>query len=158
MDEFSCSIQCKSSYNDSSEQPFKATFLWERIISHLERTVKIGRHCIALRWYNNCFHGSKAVDCLKAYLTTILPRPVKRAQAVILCGKLQETDVIQCVKKKQEFREKGLYRFTHTHFWKTPSIRSDSDELVSSSQVCLVLLLTKFTPPPPFFFFLEWYF
>ncbi len=136
----SSSVQYKNSSNgDCTEEPFKATFLWERIISHLERSVKIGRHIIALRWYDNCFHGSKAVGCLVAYLTSILPKPVKRAQAVVLCGKLQETGVIQCVKKKEEFREKGLYRFTHAHFWKSPLSSSDPEELVSPSQVSYIL-------------------
>lgn len=114
-----------------SSDPFKATMIWEKIVIHLERTVKSGRHTLGLRTFDNCFHGSKAVDSLVVYLNTILPKTIKRNQAIVLCEKLLETGVIEQVKEKQEFREKGLYRFTHSHFWETPSGTSgscDSDE------------------------------
>ncbi len=143
--QFSYTVKC-CNQRDSSisggmpEQPFQATCLWERIVAHLERTVKTGRHIIALRSHENCFHGSKAVDCLVPYLNTILPKPVKRAQVLVLCTKLFETGVIASVKEKPEFREKGLYRFTHSHFWTTPPTSSDSDELVPSKQVSCMLL------------------
>ena len=116
-----------------TSDPFRATMLWEKIVIHLERTVKSGRHTLGLRTFDNCFHGSKAVDSLVVYLNTILPKTIKRNQAIVLCEKLLETGVIQQVKEKQEFREKGLYRFTHSHFWETPSGSCDSDDHVDST-------------------------
>lgn len=107
--------------------PFKATLLWGKIVSHLETSIKCGRHTQSLRSYSNCFQGSKAVDCLFAHLQKVLPKPVKRQQVQILCQKLLLTGVIQDVKEKEKglFREGRLYRLTKNHFW-------DSTEEVST--------------------------
>ena len=101
---------------------FQATLLWERIVSHLERTVKPGRHTLALRSYDNCFPGHKAVDCLMGYMNSVLPKSVKKSQARLLGQKLLLTRVIEDAKKKEKtvFRESRLYRFTGIHFWDPP--------------------------------------
>ncbi len=150
--QFSYTVKCcdhkDSSMSGGMSEPFQATLLWERIVAHMERTVKTGRHIIALRSHDNCFHGSKAVDCLVPYLNTILPKPVKRTQALVLCTKLFETGVIASVKEKPGFREKGLYRFTRNHFWTTPPTSSDSDELMPSKQVSVCTVSTMCSDPP----------
>ena len=101
---------------------FQATLLWERIVSHLERTVKPGRHTHALRSYDNCFPGHKAVDCLMGYMNSVLPKSVKKSQARLLGQKLLLTRVIEDARKKEKtvFRESRLYRFTGIHFWDPP--------------------------------------
>ena len=101
---------------------FQATLLWERIVSHLERTVKTGRHSYALRHYDNCFPGHKAVDCLMVYMNSVLPKSVKKCQARLLGQKLLLTKVIEDARKKEKtvFRESRLYRFTGIHFWDPP--------------------------------------
>lgn len=118
MPEFQCCIDPCDSY--SGNDPFQATLLWEKIVLHLERTVKSSRHTLGLRTFENCFHGSKAVDCLVLYLNTILPKTIQRSQAVVLCQKLLESGVMQQIKGKKEFCEKGLHRFTYNHFWEPP--------------------------------------
>ena len=155
-------------FTHTHPDPFGATLLWERIVAHLERTLRTGRHTIGLRSYDNCFHGSKAVDALVSYLNTILPKTVQRAQAVVLCEKLLDTGVIESVKGKREFREKGLYRFTFNHFWdssqSSPLGSYDSDEMVSSLKevrvpsvfaVCMVTAVyyvTNLSSPASFLF------
>ena len=101
---------------------FQATLLWERIVSHLERTVKPGRHSFALRSYDNCFPGHKAVDCLMGYMNSVLPKSVKKNQARLLGQKLLLTRVIEDARNKDKtvFREGRLYRFTDIHFWEPP--------------------------------------
>lgn len=105
------------------EGVFKATVLWEKIVSHLEESIKCGRHTQSLRTYTNCFQGSKAVDCLLVHLNTILPKTVKRHQVQTLCQKLALTGVIEDVKDKEKsvFRESRLYRLTKNHFWTNPA-------------------------------------
>jgi len=101
---------------------FQATLLWERIVSHLERDVKPGRHSYGLRSYENCFTGHKAVDSLMSYLNSVIPRTVKKSQARLLGQKLLLTGVIVDVRNKDKtvFRENRLYRFTGHHFWDPP--------------------------------------
>ena len=116
----------------SSEDAFGATLLWEKIVTHLERNVKCGRHARGLRTFGTCFLGSKAVECLSAYLNTILPKTTNREQVSILCQKLLVTGVMEEVRSKDEtvFRENKLYRFTGYHFW-------HSTESSSAIEVCL---------------------
>ena len=103
---------------------FQATLLWERIVSHLERTVKPSRHSYALsmKSYDNCFPGHKVVDCLMVYMNSVLPKSVKKSQARLLGQKLLLTKVIEDARKKEKtvFRESRLYRFTGVHFWDPP--------------------------------------
>lgn len=103
---------------------FQATLLWERIVSHLERTVKPSRHSYALsmKSYDNCFPGHKVVDCLLVYMNSVLPKSVKKSQARLLGQKLLLTKVIEDARKKEKtvFRESRLYRFTGVHFWDPP--------------------------------------
>lgn len=101
------------------ESIFKATLLWEKIVTHLEKNIKCGRHTQSLRSYTNCFQGSKAVDCLLSYLNTVLPKTVKRHQVQTLCQKLVHTGVMEDVKDREKgfFREGRLFRLTKNHFW-----------------------------------------
>lgn len=113
--------------HNASEGAFGATLLWEKIVTHLERSVKSGRHSQGLRTFAGCFLGAKAVECLSAYLNSTLPRTTKREQVCVLCKKLLLTGVLEDVrnKDKTEFREDRLYRFTRYHFWEsTGSISS----------------------------------
>lgn len=121
--------------HDAGEDTFRATLLWEKIVTHLERSVKSGRHSQGLRTFVACFLGSKAVESLSAYLNTILPRTTKREQVCVLCQKLLLTGVLEDVKNKDktEFREDRLYRFTRYHFWE--SAKSSAS---SSGEVCMI--------------------
>ena len=114
---------------------FKATLLWEKIVLHLERSVKCGRRSQGLRVFDDCFPGSKAVECLTIYLNTILPKTVKREQVRVLCQKLLLTEVIEDVRNKEKmvFRESRLYRFTRNHFWEPLDVGC-SDGASSESQ------------------------
>ena len=128
---------------------FQATLLWERIVSHLERTVKSGRHTYALRSYDNCFPGHKVVDCLMGYMNSVLPKSVKKSQARLLGQKLLLTRVIEDARKKEKtvFRESRLYRFTGIHFWDPPSevhgTRSCSSAATEVSLLALSLSLAR---------------
>ena len=107
---------------EAKTDAFGATLLWEKIVMHLERSVKSRRRSQRLRTFEDCFPGSKAVECLTDYLNTILPKTIKRSQVQTLCQKLLLTGVIEDVKNKEKsvFQEGRLYRFTGFHFWETP--------------------------------------
>ncbi len=127
----------------SESDVFRATVLWEKIVLHLERSVKRGLRSQGLRIFGNCFPGYKAVDCLVVYLNTIIPKTVQRSQVLILCDKLLMTGVMEGVRSKDnsEFRENNLYRFTGKHFWEseTPSSQDEAG-LVSRNYGTLLCL------------------
>ncbi len=125
----------------SEADVFRATVLWDKIVVHLERSVKRGRRSQGLRIFVNCFLGSKAVECLVVYLNTILPKTVQRAQVLILCEKLLITGVIQDVRSKEKtaFRENKLYRFTGNHFWEAEVISSQDESLVRFTAIYFLL-------------------
>lgn len=119
---------------------FQATLLWERIVSHLERTVKPSRHSYALRSYDNCFPGHKVVDCLMVYMNSVLPKSVKKSQARLLGQKLLLTKVIEDARKKEKtvFRESRLYRFTGVHFWDPPrDLHGSRTAAAEVSRLCI---------------------
>lgn len=119
---------------DPQSAAFKATLLWDKIVVHLERSLKCGKHAQGLRIYDNCFQGSKAVSNLTSYLNSILPKTVKKDQVIILCQKLLDSGVLEDVKEQEKsmFRENRLYRFTNDHFWQTASAsESESDSEVN---------------------------
>ena len=121
---------------DTSTGAFQATQLWEKIVMHLERSVKSRRRIRKLRTFEDCFPGSKAVECLTDYLNTILPKTIKRSQVQTLCQKLLLTGVIEDAKNKEKtvFHEGRLYRFTGFHFWEAESPDRSSRE---NGKVCL---------------------
>ena len=125
---------------DPQSTAFKATLLWDKIVVHLERSIKCGKHTHGLRIYDNCFQGSKAVHNLTTYLNSILPKTIKKDQVLVLCQKLLDSDVLQDVREQEKsmFRECRLYRFTKNHFWQTSSgSESDSDSEVSHAKCTL---------------------
>ena len=124
---------------EDSTGAFQATLLWEKIVMHLERSVKSRRRTRRLRTFEDCFPGSKAVECLTDYLNTILPKTIQRSQVRTLCQKLLLTGVIEDVKNKEKsvFQEGRLYRFTGYHFWETPGGALSPNEKVRTD--CLFL-------------------
>lgn len=128
-----------------SEGAFGATLLWEKIVTHLERSVKSGRHSQGLRTFVGCFLGAKAVECCSAYLNTVLPRTTKREQVCVLCQKLLLTGVLEDVKSKSktEFREDRLYRFTRYHFWESAESSTSSQEVRQHTKTSLLYIATS---------------
>jgi len=124
---------------------FHATLLWEKIVMHLERSVKSGRRTQGWRTFENCFPGSKAVECLTAYLNTIVPQNVKRSQVRTLCQKLLLTGVLEDVKNREmsRFRESRLYRFTKRHFWEVSQWQDDKVGLATSVLRSLISIMTS---------------
>ena len=122
---------------EDSTGAFQATLLWEKIVMHLERSVKSRRRTRRFRTFEDCFPGSKAVECLTDYLNTILPKTIQRSQVRTLCQKLLLTGVIEDVKNKEKsvFQEGRLYRFTGYHFWDTEEPDGTSTE---TEKVCLL--------------------
>ena len=116
---------------------FQATLLWEKIVMHLERSVKSRRRIRRLRTFEDCFPGSKAVECLTDYLNTILPKTIKQSQVRTLCQKLLLTGVIEDVKSKEKsvFQDGRLYRFTGFHFWEP---EAPDGTLMETEKVCLI--------------------
>lgn len=125
-----------SSTHDKPSTPFKATLLWEKIVLHLEMSIKCGRHSHGLKIYDNCFRGGRAVACLSIYLNKVLPKTVSREQVLTLCNKLVMTGVLEDVRDEDSniFKESRLYRFSNYHFWETPpteNITSSTPNILS---------------------------
>lgn len=130
--------------------PFKATLLWEKIVLHLEGSIKCGRHAHKLKIYDKCFRGAQAVACLSTYLNAILPRTVSREQVLTLCQKLVMTGVMEDVKDEEAstFKEGHLYRFSKYHFWEasvpghgdSPTVYTSNKLLLIKVSECLTLL------------------
>lgn len=121
---------------------FQATQLWDAMVVHLECKVGAGRRMRSFRWYQDCFHGSEAVDCLKTFFTKILHRTgVERQQLCTLLGRFNSWGIIEAVTSRDQntaFRECNLYRLTYQHFWrseeretKTKSLQRRSDSILS---------------------------
>lgn len=114
------------------QQPvqFEATQLWDAMVAHLERNVSPGRRMRSFRWYQDCFHGSEAVDCLKVFFTKILQRTgVERQNICILLGRFNSWGVIEAVTSRDQnctFRECNLYRLTYQHFWRSEDTKTRS--------------------------------
>ena len=110
---------------DQEEQTvqFEATQLWDAMVAHLERNISPGRRMRSFRWYQDCFHGSEAVDCLKVFFTKVLQRTgVERQQFCTLLGRFNSWGVIEAVTSRDQnsaFRESNLYRLTYQHFWRS---------------------------------------
>ena len=105
------------------EEQFQATQLWDAMVAHLECNIGAGRRMRSFRWYQDCFHGSEAVDCLKTFFTKILRRTgVERQQLCILLGRFSSWGIIEAVTSRDQntaFRECNLYRLTYQHFWRS---------------------------------------
>lgn len=104
-------------------------------MSHLENSIKPGRHTRGLRIYENCFRGAQAVACLSTYLNAVLPKTVSRGQVLILCQKLVAIGVMEDVKDKKRtmFKEGRLYCFSKEHFWQQPAGAAELDSSPSPS-------------------------
>lgn len=48
--------------------PFRATQIWNEIVTHLKLTVEVKRRRHKMRYVDNCFTGSDAVNVVFQYL------------------------------------------------------------------------------------------
>lgn len=106
---------------EQRQNQFNATQLWDALVSHLEQNVNPGRRRRSFRWYENCFQGSEAIDCLKHFVEGVLERNVERHQVFILLSRFTSWGVIEPVTspdKNTSFKDSGLYRLTRQHFWR----------------------------------------
>ena len=109
----------------SEEEPakhqFSATQLWDALVCHLESNVNPGRRRRSFRWYDDCFQGSEAVDCLKHFIEEALGRNIERQQILTLLSRFASWGVIEPITspdKNMTFKDSSLYRLTKQHFWR----------------------------------------
>ncbi|XP_069479676.1 DEP domain-containing protein 7 [Ambystoma mexicanum] len=107
-------------------KPFRATYIWSSIIECLETQVEVKKRRHNLKYHNDCFIGSEAVDVIFAHLVqnkyfgdTELPR----SKVVRVCQALMDYNVFEAVatnvfgkdKQRTSFEDSScsLYRFTN---------------------------------------------
>jgi len=96
--------------------PWRATQLWNDIITNFRSGMPVKRHRKGLKTYDNCFRSSDAVEWLHKNLQTNnnFGVQVRRDQTVQLLNKLYRAGIIENTKEDgdDEFLEiGGLYRF-----------------------------------------------
>ena len=104
-----------------SDHAFRATTMWDNLVTYLEANVKPGTRRRSLRIYSNCFFGHEAVDCLHKYITTDLSRQCDREQVSILCHRFLMLGIIEDAKcapeTERDFNMGMVYRLTEKKFW-----------------------------------------
>ncbi|KAI5615450.1 DEP domain-containing protein 7, partial [Silurus asotus] len=121
----------------------QTSFIWSRLISHLQSEVKVKRRRHFLKSHDNCFVGSDAVSVIQAYVKqskVLGDAEVPRAKAVRVCQALLDCKVFEAVASKtfgkesklSEFQDSvgSLYRFLNTQ---TPVLSSAENTLTSPS-------------------------
>lgn len=105
-------------------KPFRATYIWNSIISNLQSQVEVKHRRHNLKSYHDCFLGSEAVDVVLSHITLSRffgDEAVPRHKAVRLCQVLMDSKVFEPVggkvfgkeKKRDKFEDSSvsLYRF-----------------------------------------------
>ncbi|XP_006642691.1 DEP domain-containing protein 7 isoform X2 [Lepisosteus oculatus] len=122
-------------------KPFRATFIWSSIIRHLQSRVEVKRRRHNLKYHNDCFVGSEAVDVILAHVVQnkfFGDAEIPRVKVVRVCQALMDYKVFEGVdtkvfgkeKKRAAFEDSScsLYRFLNS-----PSLTADSVENGGSS-------------------------
>ncbi|XP_012937092.1 DEP domain-containing protein 1A [Aplysia californica] len=99
--------------------PYKATRLWNDVISAFRQYLPTGRHRRYMKTFENCFSGSSAADWLLQYLKTneCFGSDISRQKSLLLLNKLYKAGIFEEVKvsrnmrHKQDVQENRLYRF-----------------------------------------------
>ncbi|KAM9496285.1 DEP domain-containing protein 7 isoform 2-T2 [Clarias gariepinus] len=125
--------------------PCQTSFIWSRLISHLQSEVKVKRRRHFLKSHDNCFVGSDAVTVIQDYIKKsklLGDAEVPRGKAVRVCQALLDCKVFEAVagktfgkeSKLSEFQDSvsSLYRFLNTQ---TPVLSSAGNDLSSPSEV-----------------------
>ncbi|XP_055953824.1 DEP domain-containing protein 1B-like isoform X2 [Argiope bruennichi] len=115
-----------------SKEPYRATRLWNEVISAFQSGMPVKKHRRRMQTYNNCFTASEAVTWLHCYLMNNpnFGPEVTRQQTVNLLQKFLKCHVIECIivrSKNKEFSDDShLYRF------------SPISQMCKPSAVCLI--------------------
>ncbi|XP_041475302.1 DEP domain-containing protein 1B-like [Lytechinus variegatus] len=101
--------------------PFRATKLWNSIVSDFRAGIPLKRHRWRMRYYDNCFTSTEAADWLHDYLCNSenFGPWVMRTQVILLLDKFVQSKIIEEVKaskgdgtEKASFEDNGhLYKF-----------------------------------------------
>ncbi|XP_013405001.1 DEP domain-containing protein 1B isoform X2 [Lingula anatina] len=101
--------------------PYRATRLWNDIITTFRSGMKVGRHRKAMKTYDDCFVASEAIDWMHNCLQTNpnFGPEVTRQQTIQLMQKFLKSKVFEDVRgakhNKEQFEDNSrLYRFTQT--------------------------------------------
>ncbi|GAA6227738.1 DEP domain-containing protein 7-like isoform X2 [Lates japonicus] len=102
--------------------------LWSGLISHLRSSVRVKCRRVHLKFHNNCFLGSEAVDVLTEHIIHVKGlegTSVSRDKVVCVCQVLLDCNVFEAVgtnvfgkdKKLDAFQDSksSLYRFLNMH-------------------------------------------
>ncbi|CAL1280048.1 unnamed protein product [Larinioides sclopetarius] len=100
------------------KEPYRATRLWNEVISAFQSGMPVKKHRRRMQTYNNCFAASEAVTWLHCYLMNNpnFGPEVTRQQTVNLLQKFLKCHVIESIivrSKNKDFSDDShLYRFT----------------------------------------------
>ncbi|KAM4744046.1 DEP domain-containing protein 7 isoform 2-T2 [Anableps anableps] len=134
-------------------KPFRATYIWNSIISNLQSQVEVKHRRHNLKSYHDCFLGSEAVDVVLSHITLshfFGDEAVPRHKAVRLCQALMDSKVFEPVgvkvfgkeKKRDKFEDSSvsLYRFLG-------SVNSSSSALTNTSSQSVGTIESGYSSP-----------
>lgn len=122
--------------------PCQTSFMWSRLISHLQSEVKVKRRRHFLKSHDNCFVGSDAVTVIQAYIKrskVLGDAEVPRSKALRVCQALLDCKVLEAVACKTFGKESKLSEFQDSvsslyRFLKTQSpVLCSAENVISSS-------------------------
>ncbi|XP_070618433.1 DEP domain-containing protein 7 [Erythrolamprus reginae] len=108
-----------------AQKPFGATYVWSSIIHTLQTQVEVKKRRQNLKFYNDCFIGSDAVDVVYAHLLQnkyFGDTDINRSKVVRVCQALMDYKVFEAISTKVFGKDKrsvfedsscSLYRFSN---------------------------------------------
>ncbi|KAL8606786.1 hypothetical protein ACOMHN_049615 [Nucella lapillus] len=141
--------------------PFRATQIWNEMIHHMKSKVELKRRRHKMRFYDNCFTGTDAVDVILHYLLSdkdTFCTDLSREKAVKVCQLLmsrkafEPVGVRQADSSKHTFEDNGgkLYCFPaspHDNENVPPADDSDDDSLYEDSGIALTSEAKRYSLP-----------
>ncbi|XP_076466136.1 DEP domain-containing protein 7-like [Babylonia areolata] len=141
--------------------PFRATQIWNEMIQHLKSKVELKRRRHKMRYYDNCFTGTDAVDVILHYLLSdreTFSADLSREKAVKVCQLLMSRKAFEPVgcrqgdTTKHTFEDSGgkLYCFpvsVQDVENMPPAEDSDDDSLYEDSDNALTSDSKRFSLP-----------
>ncbi|XP_003742453.1 DEP domain-containing protein 1B [Galendromus occidentalis] len=106
-------------FSSNRSEHFRATKIWNTIVSAVKQNMPLGRHRRGLKLFENCFPGSEAVSWTLDFLKNnrnLLPngQEVTRQKVVLLMQKFVEQKIIHDVRgRSEDFKDSSshLYAF-----------------------------------------------
>uniref|UniRef100_A0A8D0B230 DEP domain-containing protein 7 n=1 Tax=Salvator merianae TaxID=96440 RepID=A0A8D0B230_SALMN len=114
-----------------AQRPFGATYVWISIINTLQAQVEVKRRRQNLKYYNDCFIGSNAVDVVYAHLLQnkyFGNVDISRTKVVRVCQALMDYKVFEAVSTRVFGKDKrSIFEDSSYSFYRFPDAPNQSE-------------------------------